>query len=186
LMELARLRLENLRLPAEVDQVQLRALVAPRAWRQGRIFEMDRRNTEDDCRALVERLSNRVGEQAVLRAYLRPEAQPEFSWGYVPWLGGLAPGPAGHSPGALSRPLDLRQSPAPVQVDSEGTPARLLWRERSYAVVHAWGPERIETSWWRGRDVRRDYYRVEVEGGRRFWLYHDLDRRAWFLHGVYG
>ena len=28
-----------------------------------------------------------------------------------------------------------------------------------------WGPERIETLWWRGPSVRRDYYRIAVESG---------------------
>ena len=33
-------------------------------------------------------------------------------------------------------------------------------------VVRVWGPERIETGWWRTRLVRRDYYQVETERGR--------------------
>jgi protein ImuB len=147
---------------------------------------VDRRNPPDEFRALVERLSNRVGEKAVLRAYLRPEAQPEFSWGYVPWLGGLIPAQACGSRSALSRPVDLRGVPTPVRVETNDGPARFAWREQSYIVARAWGPERIETSWWRGRDVRRDYYRVEVDDGQRFWLFRDLTREKWFLHGVYG
>jgi protein ImuB len=186
LMELARLQLENLRLPAEVDQLKLRARVAPRTWRQGRIFEGDRWNNRDELHALIERLSNRVGEKSVLRAYLRSEAQPELSWGYAPWLGSRIPDQPCHSSGALSRPVELPRSPAPVHVEMDGRPTRMVWRERSYVVVRSWGPERIETGWWRGRDVRRDYYRIEVEGGRRFWLFQDLLKGAWYLHGVYG
>jgi protein ImuB len=186
LMELTGLQLEKLRLPAEVDQLKLRARVAPRSWRQGRIFEAGRPSTHEEFQALIERLSNRVGEKSVLRAYLRPEAQPELSWGYVPWLGSRVPEQSCRSSGALARPVDLPRSPAPVQVEIDGRPTRMVWRERSYVVVRSWGPERVETGWWRGRDVRRDYYRIEVEGGRRFWLFHDLARKEWYLHGVYG
>jgi protein ImuB len=186
LMELAGLQLENLRLPAEVDQATLHAVVAPRSWRQGRIFEADRPDTRDEFHALLERLSSRVGEKSVLRACLRPEAQPELSWDYVPWLGSHITDRSCTLSRGLSRPLDLRGSPAPVRVEMAGGPARFVWRERPYVVARSWGPERIETGWWRGRDIRRDYYRVEVEGGQRFWLFRDLVRGSWYLHGVYG
>jgi protein ImuB len=186
LMDLTGLQLEKLQLPAEVDQLKLRARVAPRTWRQGHIFEADRRNTREEFQALIERLSNRVGEKSVLRAYLRPEVQPELSFGYSPWLASRIPDQPSRSSGALSRPVDLPRSPAPVQVEIDGRPTRMVWRERSYIVVQSWGPERIETGWWRGRDVRRDYYRIEVEGGRRFWLFQDLVKGRWYLHGVYG
>jgi protein ImuB len=186
LLELAGLRLEALSLPAEVDQVKLRAVVAPLVCRQRGLFEEERHSSPEELPALIERLSNRVGERSVLRAYLRPEAQPELSWDYLPWLASRQVGLACSLPTSLSRPVDLPQSPAPVHVESDDLPTRLVWRERSYAVVQAWGPERIETGWWRGRDVRRDYYRIEVEGGRRFWLFRDLVRGAWYLHGTYG
>jgi protein ImuB len=53
-------------------------------------------------------------------------------------------------------------------------------------VARHWGPERIETGWWRGPSVRRDYYRIETDEGRRFWLFRELTNRRWFLHGAYG
>ena len=50
------------------------------------------------------------------------------------------------------------------------------------------GPERIETGWWDGRDVRRDYYVARTPAGVRLWVFRE--RRAaegrWFLHGVFG
>ncbi len=55
-----------------------------------------------------------------------------------------------------------------------------------WLLVHrAWGPERIETRWWRGIIVMRDYFRVEVEGGYRYWLFCDLNNQQWFLHGYF-
>jgi protein ImuB len=52
-------------------------------------------------------------------------------------------------------------------------------------VVAAHGPERIETAWWRGPIVRRDYYVVETDSGERFWVFRRLKDGAWFLHGVF-
>ncbi len=58
-------------------------------------------------------------------------------------------------------------------------------RGREYRVAHAWGPERIETGWWRGAMIARDYYRIETVTGQRFWFFRRLDDNRWFLHGVF-
>jgi protein ImuB len=78
-------------------------------------------------------------------------------------------------------------------------PFRFTWRRRPHHVTQADGPERIAEEWWRadGRlidgagdpDAIRDYYRVEDETGRRFWLFRaglpgDPPPR-WFVHGVF-
>ena len=52
-------------------------------------------------------------------------------------------------------------------------------------VVQSWGPERIETGWWRGRPVGRDYYGVETASAARFWLFRRLRDGKWFLHGMF-
>jgi protein ImuB len=52
-------------------------------------------------------------------------------------------------------------------------------------IVRHWGPERIETLWWRGPSVRRDYYRVATESGAHLWLFRRLTDNRWFLHGVF-
>jgi len=54
-----------------------------------------------------------------------------------------------------------------------------------HVVVAAHGPERIETAWWRGPTVRRDYYVVETESGARFWVFRRLRDGGWFLHGMF-
>ena len=66
----------------------------------------------------------------------------------------------------------------------------------SHRIARAEGPERIAPEWWRvaegaGR-LTRDYYRVEDEDGRRFWLYREglYGRETiaprWYLHGIFG
>ncbi|MFM7077954.1 MAG: Y-family DNA polymerase [Planctomycetaceae bacterium] len=69
---------------------------------------------------------------------------------------------------------------------------------RRRQVVCAQGPERIETAWWRGPCVRRDYFLVEcvaegADGGgevgaggvERWWIFRRLRDGAWFLHGLF-
>ena len=48
------------------------------------------------------------------------------------------------------------------------------------------GPERIESGWWDGNDVMRDYYVARNPSGATFWIYRERSKRAdWFLHGVF-
>ena len=81
----------------------------------------------------------------------------------------------------------------------EGPPQHFRWRRASFRVTRAEGPERIGGEWW-GADapedlkpVPRDYYRVEDEAGRRYWLFRrglygpagDGSAPQWFLHGMF-
>ena len=84
--------------------------------------------------------------------------------------------------------LCLKPRPIPVEVISavpDGPPVRFRWQATEHVIKDSWGPERIETGWWRGGTVRRDYYRIETSAGRRFWLFHDLAGGGWFLHGSF-
>jgi protein ImuB len=46
------------------------------------------------------------------------------------------------------------------------------------------GPERIESGWWDGQDVRRDYYVVETGAGQRAWVFRPAgEKGAFMLHG---
>ncbi len=113
------------------------------------------------------------------------------------------------SPGdALRRPLILLRRPRPLAVvetssvvSPEGCPERFRLGGKLYRVVRCWGPERIETGWWQGRPVRRDYYRVLTDRGECWWAFRDLGGRdspsrdsasrvdaagrGWRLHGYF-
>ena len=79
------------------------------------------------------------------------------------------------------RPLWMLADPQRLQ-DRGGAP----WHEGSPLDL-ASGPERIETGWWDGRDVRRDYYVATAQSGVRLWIYRERARDGgWWLHGVFG
>jgi protein ImuB len=192
LVELIRLQMERLKLPGEVTDVTVRAaVVAPLVYRQDDLFGGRVRSTRDeDVAGLIERLSSRLGAAAVLRSRLVPDAQPELAFGYEPWLA-ATPIRSREEPRRirLTRPPYLNPRPEPVRVMSAGpnqSPAWMQWEDREYAIERTWGPERIETGWWRGADVRRDYYVAETTDGERFWVFQDLVAGEWFMHGVYG
>jgi protein ImuB len=95
---------------------------------------------------------------------------------------------ASTAPGPGDRPLHLEPRPRPlvvVSVAPEGPPMKFRLSGQDERVVRVWGPERIETGWWRTRLVRRDYYQVETARGTRYWLFRELSSGAWFLHGEF-
>jgi protein ImuB len=48
-------------------------------------------------------------------------------------------------------------------------------------------PERIETGWWDGADIARDYYTAIDLHGVRLWIFRErASPHRWFLHGVFG
>ena len=100
-------------------------------------------------------------------------------------------------PRHLVAPARLLSPPRPVLALSslpDEAPVAFTWRRR-HRVLRSEGPERVQETWWHGdreTDALRDYFRVEVEGGQRFWLFRlgdGLDPRtgnlSWFLHGLF-
>ena len=75
----------------------------------------------------------------------------------------------------------------------DGPPMRFTWRKVTRKVVKSEGPERIAPEWWRlaAGERPRDYYRIEDEQGRRYWLYREglygeagEEAPRWFVHGL--
>jgi protein ImuB len=81
----------------------------------------------------------------------------------------------------LNRPLAARV----WSVVPGGPLTRLQWQGEDERIWRSWGPERIQTGWWRGQPANRDYYQVETASGRRYWLFRRLRDGRWFLHGLF-
>ena len=53
------------------------------------------------------------------------------------------------------------------------------------------GPERIESGWWDGRGVARDYYVArQIRGARqshgaKLWVFQERQSKRWYLHGMF-
>ncbi len=143
---------------------------------------------------LVDRLANRLGPQAVGRLLPQESHVPERAVRFVPaFSAAKSVWPAA---GRGTRPIRLLPRPEPIEAVAlvpDAPPSRFRWRRRQHRVHRADGPERILGEWWRGggeASALRDYYRVEDEEGRRFWLYRDglyelQSAPRWFLHGLF-
>lgn len=142
---------------------------------------------------LVDGLGNRLGFDSLRRFVPRASHVPERAAGAAP---PLAPSPAAAGwPPLPPRPLRLFRPPYPIEAMAllpDHPPAFFRWRARLHRVAHAEGPERLAPEWWRPEDEAawaRDYFRVEDEDGRRFWLYRDgapPTAGRWYLHGLFG
>ncbi|MEZ5564451.1 MAG: DNA polymerase Y family protein [Gammaproteobacteria bacterium] len=178
LPELLGLRLAALALTAPVVCVALRATLEPGQVPTGRDLLGDNLLPEGGIKVLLERLRARLGEQAVQGVALRAEHRPEKAWYAV--LDPLAAS-GGHSrlPVSSSRPVWLLPVPQRLPLIA-GQPA---WQGK---LVLEQGPERIESGWWDGDDVRRDYYRASNPEGSMLWVYRDLRSQHWYLQGMFG
>ena len=147
--------------------------------------------------ALADRISAKLGETAITLHQPAHSHVPERRERRIIYDGKLAP-PIAHQPSMGPRPLRLLDPPEPVTVLAEvpdGPPLSFVWRRIPRKVARADGPERIAPEWWKLEEKgarARDYYRVEDQSGRRYWLYRDGlydDGRGgppiWHVHGLF-
>jgi protein ImuB len=204
LTELLGERLNALVLPEPVRSCELRSglptrrvLASNSLWQPGEYGG----GAGPEAPQLIERLRARLGPEAVYGLQVLPGHRPESTWGQAEPGPGPGPGPskgypnptAGHlEPTALSspragkpwaafrRPLWLLHTPEQLD-ELEGVPYR-RGSLRFFGDI-----ERIETGWWDGDDIARDYYTVFDIYGVQLWIFRErAEPHRWFLHGVFG
>lgn len=167
-------RLERVGLPAPVRSVRVRAAdFVDRAPERAFSIMEGRESTALD--AVLSRIAARLGEQAVVRLAPAPDHRPERA-------------------GRIWRPRTRRVGTEGLV--RPGWPLWLLSRPRRLPRIEGWpsaggrlkaltSPERIESGWWDGQGIARDYYRMSVPGGAEHWVYRDRVAGDWFLHGYF-
>ncbi|PWW00597.1 protein ImuB [Hoeflea marina] len=152
---------------------------------------------DETLAALADRLTARLGADRVLMPQHHASHVPERASSLAPFVEGGTSGPGPAITHAAARPVRLFRHPEPVTAVAEvpeGPPVTFRWRRSHHRVTRAEGPERIAAEWWiDGEDApARDYYRVEDDSGRRFWLFReglyerDVATPRWFMHGLFG
>jgi len=161
----------------------LRELSSNPLWQPG---EYGGAAAGSESSALIEILRARLGHEAVYSLQVVQAHRPERAWAMCePSLAGASVpptrGPGVAAPwGAFRRPLWLL--PMPQQLEEiDGVPRR-RGTLRFFGDV-----ERIETGWWDGGEIGRDYYTVFDIYGVQLWIFRErADPHRWFLHGVFG
>lgn len=163
----------------------------------------------DELSALIDRIAARIGGKRVLVHLPQDTHIPEHAALAAPAQHHLAASaqaawPVRSESEPPLRPLRLFEKPEPIKVPfatvPDGPPHHFTWRRITHAVVRVEGPERVAMEWWRreGKQLTRDYFRVEDEEGRRFWIFRDglyegecFDDDGkpvppgWYVHGLF-
>jgi len=131
--------------------------------------------SRDTAPQLVERLRARLGEDAVYGVCLIEEHRPEAAWAKVQAVP-MQVSPSGSASKKEAAAVEP-QMPRPVWLLAEplSIPAPQLLQ----------GPERIESGWWDGKGVARDYYIARQEQSARLWVFQERHTGRWYLHGVF-
>ncbi len=186
LAELLGERLAALTLPEPVRGCELRtdALVPHRPdclhlWQPGEHGG----GLTSEASGLIERLRARLGEEAIHGLALLEGHRPEKSWGKTapPALSGCSRTPSLHDPmRSYRRPLWLLPAP-------QSLPLLDGWPRRRGPLRLIGEPERIETGWWDGEEIARDYYTAADVHGVLLWVFREREApHGWYLHGVFG
>jgi protein ImuB len=167
---LLRERLERLELPDRVEAIVLAAEETAAAEpRSASLFPGS--DPAEDAE-LCERLTARLGEDAVHALRVHADHRPEFAWRSTerPMKDdGAAP--------AAARPLWLLHEPRLLDAFLRDARAELALFD---------GPERIESGWWEGCDVRRDYFVARAGNGQTLWIFKGPGSgAAWYVHGIF-
>jgi protein ImuB len=178
-----------------IETAILEAVTTDRLDPHQTAFEGERSSA--DVASLIDRLRNRLGKRSVFRVTAVDSHIPERAVTVAPVIGAPTLGPAGERawPDDLARPIRLLPCPEPIDAEAcraTGTLLDFEWRGVRHRIARTEGPERIAPEWWRAAaNARtRDYYRVEDDAGRRFWVYRTLPRdesetSRWYLHGLF-
>ena len=145
--------------------------------------------TETGFAELLDRMANKIGSANIHRYLPQEHYWPERS--FKPALS-LQEKRQTAWRSDKPRPSLLLQRPERVEVSAiipDYPPILFVYKNKVHHIKKSDGPERIEREWWLDEGEHRDYYQVEDEKGRRYWLFrsghYDGDAKQWFLHGFF-
>lgn len=128
---------------------------------------------------LIDRLQGRLGARNVYRFEPLNRHTPESSFAR------LSPMARSNQemPQTDPRPTRLMQ-PEAIEMETNGE--AFTWRRIRRRIAKTAGPERLHGEWrGGGMDIAaRDYFQIEDEIGRRYWIFRD--RSGWHMHGIFG
>lgn len=171
LFEAARGKLERSPLPGPLRSLSLHAEHLPPFVPERRDLFDPLPRGELDWNALSERLQARLGQEAIRYLSINPDHRPERAWRVSEQTAGYG-STASIDTSTPPRPLWLLPRPLPL-------------RHSILRTVE--DVERIETGWWDGDDMRRDYVIAELDNGQVAWLYRESGSQGpWMLQGWFG
>jgi protein ImuB len=138
---------------------------------------------------LLDKLANKIGAGNIHRYLPQERYWPEQS--LKPALS-LKDRPSATWRTGRPRPSLLLSKPERIEVTSlipDYPPMLFIYKDQVHHIKKADGPERIEREWWLDEGPHRDYYQVEDQAGRRYWLFrsghYSEEQSQWYIHGFF-
>ena len=186
LMPLLETHFDNLSIPAPVIGLGLEVRQFDAFMSRSNPLLSEDRSTAGHYRdsnldQFMEQLQARLGDNYLRSIGSVAEHCPEYACRQFDYSEADQANPATATPPvALNpRPLWLLEQPLELVV-RHGK----LYHRKPVTIIS--GPERIETFWWSGTDIRRDYYVAREQNGSRLWIFRERrGKRNWYLHGLF-
>ncbi|MEM7541471.1 MAG: DNA polymerase Y family protein [Pseudomonadota bacterium] len=184
-LTLLREQLSKLTLEAPVCGIEIFANEFTRVATSGLtdLFERTPLARRESEALFFDRLSSRYGDRAIHGLTVNSDHRPERSWRAESPLKKGAPPVVDN---AHLSPHE-RRDPKPLWLTNQPIPLPAK-KERPYFK----GPlsiskqrQRIESGWWEDTPIARDYYMAKTRMGSRVWVYRELEKKQWFLHGFF-
>ena len=181
-LELTRLKLDQVTLRESVFSLNLLSedffATAPASTQ---LFP-DAKDHAEAGHALIDRLTARLGKEALQRVEVCDAHWPEHSWRSAGYRS------ISHREAAPTMPMEFPALPAPrpLWLLPEPKPLRLRDGQPFLQSVLTLlrGPERLGSHWWCETAAGgRDYYVARTRDGRLGWIYCEPESLQWFLHG---
>lgn len=181
--ELTMIRFENQELPFEVDTLELRCEKLLPVNIETLPTHNDKhggKNNHAEKHALATvtaKLNARLGENAVYALNPKDSHIPELSYQKMPIESAQSFSPKEPPKVNTDRPSWIFN--VPVLIGKRQN--TLFWKGKLELLQ---GPERIEGLWWK-KPTARDYFVARRDDNVRLWIFHDLYKDEWYVHGVF-
>ncbi len=191
LHQLLKMRIVNIEPALGIELFVLEASgIEPVEITQQAMWATSQESDEQQVAEVLDRIAMRAGKDAIQRYLPQEHYWPERS---IKKVNSLDEKPAIPWPNDKPRPTHLLAVPEKVLVSApipDYPPILFVYKNKRHDIKKADGPERIEREWWIESGEHRDYYLVEDETGKRYWLFrsghYQADQKAeWFLHGFF-
>lgn len=138
---------------------------------------------------LLDRIAGKVGENCIHRYLPDEHYWPERSFKQASTLNEKS---SAQWIVDKPRPIQLLPNAEKIAVTApipDYPPMNFRYKGKLHIITNADGPERIEQEWWLQQGQHRDYYYVEDEEGKRYWIFrlghYDDKSYQWFIHGFF-
>ena len=181
MLELTQLKLDTLSMKWSFSRIELNSnQLLPKQFFNDDLF--DPRPDEEQFKQLLNKLVNRLGEQAVVRVRPQQAHLPELKnvielatengLAATDYIVSKAPAKE-----FKDQPMWLLTTPKIIQ-------QHLYQPQYQGALQIIHGPDRVVSHWWSSLQSR-DYYIARQQSGRLLWLFFNRSQRTWYLHGLF-